>query len=174
MSAAFDCELGLALSHSGGYPGYGSFVLLLPDRGVGIFAFSNLTYNAPVPQVWKTALALHEAGAIPVRQRQVSPALAEGYRAAAIIYRAGDVMAVRDQLAMNFLMDRPAEAWRGDLAALKKKTGQCATESPLVPTGNMSGTFRWRCEHGDIEGELLLAPSRMPVIQQLSYSIGEK
>jgi CubicO group peptidase (beta-lactamase class C family) len=30
LYAAADCELGLTLSHSGGYPGYGSHVLLLP------------------------------------------------------------------------------------------------------------------------------------------------
>ena len=38
MGVAVDCELGLTLSHGGGYPGYGSFVLLLPEFGVGIFA----------------------------------------------------------------------------------------------------------------------------------------
>ena len=41
--AATDCELGLTLSHGGGYPGYGSHVLLLPDYGVGIFALANRT-----------------------------------------------------------------------------------------------------------------------------------
>ena len=43
FSAATDCELGLTLSHGGGYPGYGSHVLLLPDYGVGIFALANRT-----------------------------------------------------------------------------------------------------------------------------------
>ena len=173
MSAASDCELGLVLSHSGGYPGYGSYVLLLPERGVGIFAFSNLTYNAPVPQVWKTALALDEAGAIPARKHPVSPMLAEGYRAAGAIYRAGDVMAVENRLAMNFLMDRSAETWRKDLADLKAKTGDCVTDAPIAPTGNMSGTFTWRCERGGIEGEVLLAPNPTPAIQELSYSVAE-
>ncbi len=40
MIAATDCDLGLTLGHGGGYPGYGSYVLLLPDYGVGIFAFA--------------------------------------------------------------------------------------------------------------------------------------
>jgi CubicO group peptidase (beta-lactamase class C family) len=43
FSAASDCELGLTLSHGGGYPGYGSHVLLLPEYGFGIFAFANRT-----------------------------------------------------------------------------------------------------------------------------------
>ena len=39
-----DCDLGFTLAHGGGYPGYGSYMLLLPDQDVGIFAFANGTY----------------------------------------------------------------------------------------------------------------------------------
>ena len=45
--AATDCELGLTLSHGGGYPGYGSHVLLLPDYGVGIFALRQSHLRGP-------------------------------------------------------------------------------------------------------------------------------
>ena len=60
--AATDCELGLTLSHGGGYPGYGSHVLLLPDYGVGIFALANRTYAGPRPPVWDAAVAMLRAG----------------------------------------------------------------------------------------------------------------
>ncbi len=59
LNAAADCDLGLTLSHGGGYPGYGSHVLLLPDYGVGIFALANRTYAGPRPPVWDAAMALH-------------------------------------------------------------------------------------------------------------------
>ena len=49
MIVATDCDLGLTLSHSGGYPGYGSHVLLLPEHGIGVFAFANRTYAVPGP-----------------------------------------------------------------------------------------------------------------------------
>ena len=42
---AQDCDLGLTLAHGGGYPGYGSHVMLMPDYGVGIFALSNRMAN---------------------------------------------------------------------------------------------------------------------------------
>ena len=67
MIVAVDCELGLTLSHGGGYPGYGSHVLLLPDYGVGIFAFANRTYAGPRPPVWDAAVALLRAGALKAR-----------------------------------------------------------------------------------------------------------
>ena len=59
---AQDCDLGLTLAHGGGYPGYGSYLLLLPEHGVGIFAFANRTYAGPSPPVWQAAVALHRAG----------------------------------------------------------------------------------------------------------------
>src|SRR5947209_18406301 len=39
-----DCDLGRFVTHTAGYPGYGSVVILLPDKNVGIFAFASRTY----------------------------------------------------------------------------------------------------------------------------------
>ena len=77
-----DCDLGRIVAHSGGFPGYGSNVLLLPDKGVGIFAFASKTYAAAGLPVLRAALALQKAGAIPDRQLPVSPGLAAAYDAA--------------------------------------------------------------------------------------------
>ncbi len=48
-----DCELGRVVTHTGGYPGYGSIVLLLPDAGVGVFAFASRTYGGPALPAWR-------------------------------------------------------------------------------------------------------------------------
>ena len=86
---AQDCDLGLTLAHGGGYPGYGSYLLLLPDRGVGLFAFANRTYAGPSPPVWQAAVALNRAGLLLARTLPVSDALARNYAAAGAIWRAG-------------------------------------------------------------------------------------
>ena len=57
---ADDPDLGNTLSHGGGYPGYGSHVLILPDYGVGIFALANRTYAGPRSPVWDAAMTLLE------------------------------------------------------------------------------------------------------------------
>ena len=41
MIPSYDCVLGFQFWHSGGLPGYGSYVLFLRDRGIAIFAFTN-------------------------------------------------------------------------------------------------------------------------------------
>jgi hypothetical protein len=170
MIVAADCELGLTLSHSGGYPGYGSHVLLLPDHGVGVFAFANRTYAGPSPPVWDAALALQKAGLLQARTTPVSDALAAAYRAAGTIYMRGNITAAGDALAMNFVLDRSAAGWARDLERLRKQVGECDTGSPVTPTGELSGRFTWRCEHGRVNGSLLLAPTRPPGIQELKLA----
>lgn len=167
MIAAVDCELGLTLSHGGGYPGYGSHVLLLADHGIGVFAFANRTYASPQAPVWDAAMVLQKAGLLRPRVLPVSPELGAGYLAAGLIYAAGSVEAAGESLAMNFLLDRDAAAWARELGSLAAKVGACDTASPLTPTGALSGEFTWRCAHGRVRGNLLLAPTRPARIQAL-------
>ncbi len=173
MNVAVDCELGLTLSHSGGYPGYGSHVMLLPERGVAIFAFANRTYGAPVPPVWDAAMELLKSGALPPeRSVPVSSELATAYRVAGAVYGAGNLGPARDLLAMNFLLDRDAAHWTHELASLHATAGDCDTAAPVVPSGALTGSFTWRCAHGRIKGSLELAPTKPAKIQQLLLSAG--
>ena len=171
MWVAVDCDLGLTLSHGGGYPGYGSHVLLLPDHGVGVFALANRTYAGPSAAVWDAAVALRDAGFLKARSSAISEDLANAYAAVAAMYQRGDVAAGGDHLAMNFLMDRDADGWRRDLADLKRKVGDCDTTAPLEPTSALAGEFTWRCSHGRVSGSVLLAPTRPARIQGIELEV---
>jgi CubicO group peptidase (beta-lactamase class C family) len=170
MIVAADCDLGLTLSHGGGYPGYGSHLLLLPDHGIGVFVFANRTYAAPAPPAWDAAVALYKAGWLKGRATPLSDALAAAYRGAAVAYGTGEVTGIGGLLAMNFLLDRSAESWARELARLKRQAGACDTAAPITPTGALAGEFTWACEHGRIQGSLLLAPTDPPTIQ--AFRIG--
>ncbi len=167
FTAGQQCQFGAVMFHGGGYPGYGSFLLLLPDHNVGIFALSNRTYAGPRPPVFATARALHEAGLLTGRTLPVTPALAETYRAAGAMYRAGQVAPGRQRLAMNFLMDRSAANWAREFGRLKGEVGECRTDAPLTATGALAGRFTWACDKGSLQGDLLLAPTNPPTIQAL-------
>ncbi len=171
MISGQDCDLGFVLFHGGGYPGYGSHILLLPDAGVGIFAFANRTYAPATAAVWDAALVLQRAGALKPAAIPTSAALAEAYKAAGRIYAAGSLQPEMRFVAMNMTMDRSAEGWAADLARMKGETGACATDSPVRPTGALSGTFSWRCATGRISGQILLAPTTTPQIQALRLSV---
>ena len=171
LIAATDPDLGNTLSHGGGYPGYGSHMLLLTDHNIGIFVFSNRTYNGGSGAAWDAAIALHKAGALKGRSLAVSPSLAAAYRAAGAMYGAGSIEPGRRLLAMNFLMDRSPENWARELARVRSLLGSCRADSPVTPTGALSGTFRWQCDKGVLEGHLLLAPTNPAGIQVFRFTV---
>jgi CubicO group peptidase (beta-lactamase class C family) len=162
-----DAELGLTLRHSGGYPGYGSHMLLLPECGVGVFAFANRTYADPSGAVWDAALALHGAGLLRSRGQPVSAELATAYEAVSDIWRCGDVLARTDQLAMNFLLDRDDAVWARQLAALRGQLGDCPPDASLTALSALSGEFLWQGATGQLKGTIVLSPTRPPRIQEL-------
>ena len=86
------------------------------------------------------------------------------------MFTAGSVTSAGDVLAMNFLMDRDAEHWARDLAELKAQVGTATPPRRSSPTGALAGDFTWRCEHGRVKGEVLLAPTPAPRIQSLTFT----
>ncbi|URW76724.1 beta-lactamase family protein [Sphingomonas donggukensis] len=163
-----DCDLSY-VTHTGGYPGYGSVVILMPEAGVGVFAFSSRTYGAPVPPAYKVARLMKDAGLATRRPVALTPGMTTGYAAARDVWQAGDILAARDRMAMNMLMDRSAANWRAELARLHGQVGACATDTPIEPVTAMAGRFRWRCDKGDLAGSILLAPTPVPSIQELRF-----
>jgi hypothetical protein len=164
---AQDCDLGLTLSHGGGYPGYGSHVMLMPDFGAGVFALSNRTYAGPSAPAWDTAVAMERAGLLKGRSVPVTPDMVAMIAVARAVYDAGDLAPMQDRLAMNFLMDRSAALWAKDLAALKAQLGACPTAEPPVARGALGAVFRLNCERGKLDGQILLAPTHPLTVQAL-------
>lgn len=168
---AQDCELGLTMAHGGGYPGYGSYLLLLPEYDTGILAFTNRTYSGPAGVVWDVAMELQKAGWLHARSLPVSAALAQAHRTVAAMYEARAIGPGRSLLAANFLMDRSEENWARELERLNREAGACRADSPMTATGALAGSFRWMCERGVMTGALLLAPTNPPTIQSLRLAV---
>ena len=163
-----DCDLGRVVTHTGGYPGYGSVVILLPEKGVGLFAFSSRTYGGASLPAFRAALALQKAGAFTDATLPVSPGLAAAYDAARAVWRAGEIAAA--PLANNMLLDRDAASWKSLLAGVKAEVGACAMQEPIAPISAMEGRFAWTCEHGRITGRVQRAPTPAVEIQALEFS----
>ncbi|MCW3835687.1 serine hydrolase domain-containing protein [Sphingomonas canadensis] len=170
MRVSPDCDLGLTLFHGGGYPGYGSFVVLAPETGTAVFGFANRTYQAPSLPVWQSLWALARAGVIAPRPVPLNPLLGEMQDIARAAYRAGGLGPLEGRLAMNFLLDRSAENWAAEFARIKGLVGECSTAEPLAPTGSLSTAFRWNCEKGQLDGQILLSPTNPPAIQALRFN----
>ena len=166
-----DCDLGRVVSHTGGYPGYGSVVMLMPDKGVGLFAFSSKTYGGPSLPAFRAALALQRAGALTDRALPVTAGLASAYDSARAVWRSGDIASA--PLANNMLMDHDAAAWKKIVGDVKAEVGDCPATELLKPISAMEGTFSWRCTRGRVEGRVQRAPTPAITIQALTYQVAK-
>jgi CubicO group peptidase (beta-lactamase class C family) len=163
-----DCDLGRIVTHTGGYPGYGSVVLLLPDKGVGLFAFSSKTYGGASLPTLRAALALSKAGFLSDRAVPVSAGLASAYDSARAVWARGDIAAA--PLANNLLLDRDPARWKTLLAGLREEVGECRGDEPVMPVSAMEGRFEWSCTHGRISGRVQRAPTNALSLQALEFN----
>lgn len=163
-----DCDLGLVVTHTGGYPGYGSVVVLLPEKGVGLFALSSRTYGGPSLPTFRAALALQKAGALKAPAVPVSTALAGAYDSARAVWKTSDIKAA--PLANNVLLDRDPAAWKKLVDDLKAEVGACPGTEAIAPISALEGKFTWNCEHGRVTGRVQLAPTKTPGVQALEFA----
>jgi serine-type D-Ala-D-Ala carboxypeptidase/endopeptidase len=169
MRPTSDCVLGLYFTHSGGLPGYGSNVIFLPERGMGIFAFANRTYAPAAAAVRDAATKLVQSNAFPAREMPPGPLLQAMVPEVARAYAAGDVLAAREVLAVNVLLDRDAAHRNAQIAALKQKLGDCQPQAAIKASSALSGEFSYRCERGTLRVGLDLAPTIQPLLQRLDF-----
>jgi D-alanyl-D-alanine-carboxypeptidase/D-alanyl-D-alanine-endopeptidase len=160
-----DPRHGRRLHHSGGLPGYGSHVLMLPDRGRGVFAFGNRTYAQMARLTMRLADMLHDAD--PKRPAVLpSAALTRAVEAIVAAYSEGRIEVAEPRFAVNFLLDMPARFRNAELAALKQRLGEGRLES-IEPVHALAGRFTLACAQGRLRGTITLSPDAEPGIQKL-------
>ena len=175
LNVLSDRRFNYALSHSGGLPGFGSNVFLLPEQGVAVFAFANLTY-APMSQIVKRAASrLHDDGELGTPPIHVSAHLSEVQPKLLAAYNAEKIESLGALLAENVLLDRSAEKRNLTVRALRVTLGACFSERAgrtqrIRADHALSGTFSYPCERGALEAVVVLAPSRQPSAQVLELS----
>jgi hypothetical protein len=164
-----DCELGTMLRHPGGLPGYGSQLLLLPESGIGIFAFANLTYAHLSEPVVEAAVRLKHAGLLKAPEPAPSTALSHAAATVLRMYRAGDVGVGANALAPNLLLDRSAVRRNAALLRDRVALGDCRSIAPAGIIHALGGRFTMFCERGTMGVIVLLAPTSPPTIQFLEF-----
>ncbi|MBI3199111.1 MAG: beta-lactamase family protein [Rhodospirillales bacterium] len=164
-----DPLLGRVLHHAGGLPGYGSHVLMMIDHGVGIMAFGNRTY-APMSSL-TGRLAEVVRPTLPARPPPVaSRAVVRAVEAIVTAYNAGRIELAKPVLAVNFLPDMPARFRDRELAELKQKLGEGRIEK-IDGIHALGGRFTLFCEHGRLQGTVLLSPEPGAGIQRLTFMV---
>lgn len=166
-----DPLLGPLVAHSGGLPGYGSNMRLLPGRRVGAIALANVTY-APMSELTARILDhLHAAGLVPTEATPVSPAIADiAPRLIALLNDWDDEVAA-NLCTTSLVQDDSLDRRRADAERLTSQVGRLATVA-IEPTTATRATVRCEGATGlSVAVTFLLAPPSPPRIQSYTVAV---
>src|SRR5579859_825590 len=165
-----DCHGATAISHSGGLPGFGSVHVLMPDLGIGIVAFSNLTYanmGSPATEALDTIVML--AG-LKKRVLPVSPTLKTAQNEIARLLP--EWSDERDVLfAENFFPDISKANRKKETDELLSKIGKIKSVGDMQPENLLRGSFDLVGEKGTIGVYFTMTPEARPRVQYLSFAL---
>ncbi len=169
LRVAQNCTFRTMVSHTGGLPGFGSVMTWLPDYGVGIIAFGNLTYTG-WGGIATTALeALAKKADLHPRQPQPSPALTETRDKVSRLVASWDDRLADSIAAENLFLDQSKDRRRAAIEGLRATVGACTPGSGFDTVENaLRGSWTMSCEKGKLEVSITLAPTLPPTVQFLS------
>ncbi|MBI1873706.1 MAG: beta-lactamase family protein, partial [Acidobacteria bacterium] len=162
------CSFRHIVAHGGGLPGFGSIMQWLPEYGVGIIAFGNLTYTG-WGRVTATAFdLLAKTGGLERRMPKPSPALTAARDAVSRLVVRWDDRLADEIAAENLFLDQSKDRRRAEIESLHTKYGACTPADTFDLVENaLRGRWTMSCERGKVQVAITLAPTTPPRVQFL-------
>jgi CubicO group peptidase (beta-lactamase class C family) len=160
------CAFDHIVAHGGGLPGYGSLMQWLPDYGVGIIAFGNVTYTGWGPVVSSAFDLLAKTGGLQRRTVQPSPSLVAARDAVSRLILKWEDREADAVAAMNLFLDRSKERRRREIEDLRAAVGECRMPAAFDSMENwLRGQWTLKCDRADLRVSITLAPTIPPRVQ---------
>ena len=163
-----DCRFDYVVAHGGGLPGYGSFEQWLPEYGVGIISFANVTYTSLASIYNDTWSALAATGGLQKRVVQPAPALVAAKADLSSLITHWDQQLADRIVADNFFLDQSAERRAKRFAELAAQHGACHADPAIDAENALRGQWRMTCDRGSLVVSATLAPTEPPRVQSLN------
>jgi CubicO group peptidase (beta-lactamase class C family) len=168
-----DSLLGRFVSHSGGYPGFGSHMRWHPQSGWGIVALGNRTY-APMMPAASEALAIIARDHTPIKTYSESDVWFETASAMKVVEELlanWDNQLADDWFAVNMDLDQPRnERMAAILTLVASGANTSRVPGSLTTTTPAHAKWHVTSDSGLIEVELLMSPTTPPKIQTLKVA----
>jgi CubicO group peptidase (beta-lactamase class C family) len=161
-----DCDNKLMVGHSGGLPGFGSNWRILPEYGLGVMLFANVTY-APTAainmRIIDTLLKLTN-----LKPYTLKPSAILTQRRNELVKLLPNFTNAEKSgiFAENFFPDYPINDLQKEATAIFDKVGKIVSVEELIPENQLRGSFIIVCEKGKIEVRFTLTPENPALIQE--------
>ncbi|MFT3743088.1 MAG: serine hydrolase domain-containing protein [Pyrinomonadaceae bacterium] len=162
-----DCESRVYIGHSGGLPGFGSQWRIMPEYGIGVVAFGNVTYASLGTVNLQVLDLIIKTADLKPRQLPVSDILAKRKAELLKVIPSWETGEKSGIFAENFFPDNPIDLLKRDYATLFTKAGKILKIGELIPENQLRGRFLLECENTNIEVYFTLTPENPPLIQEL-------
>ncbi len=178
--------LGRIVSHSGGYPGFGSNMCWHPATGTGVIALGNSTYAAMAPlaaRLLEAVLANRQppsygyapalAPARPPRPPGPWPETLAARDAISRLLSSWDDAEAERLFSPNVAQDAPFAERRRRIAAVRDRIGDFTDDPGRPPEFDTPAHCRWWLagERGAVQVQIQLTPEQPPRIQSLSLAV---
>lgn len=174
LNWSHDCEGREYVAHSGGLPGFGSNWRFLPEYGLGVILFANVTYAPTTPPNFAVLDTLIRLAKLQPRQLPPSGILTQ--RRDELVKLLPDFTnAVNSGIfAENFFADYIPDSLKKEAAAIFVKAGKITTVRELVPENQLRGYFIMEGEKANVWVSFTLTPENPALIQEYHIRAIEK
>jgi hypothetical protein len=163
---------GRIVTHSGGYPGFGSDMRWHPASGYGIIVLANGRYAPATVMAGELFNRVLESAAAPARRiRPAAPTEAARVAVEALL-ESWDEAAAAHLFAMNVELDRPIAERRAAIEKIRETHGSLAPDPDSPPESQSPFDVTWwmRGERGRVKVEIQLSPEKAPLVQTLNLT----
>ncbi|MDF2431720.1 MAG: hypothetical protein JWP44_1351 [Mucilaginibacter sp.] len=169
-----DCENRVYVGHTGGLPGFGSNWNVMPEYGIGVVCFANLTYaNAGAANNIALDTLLTLSG---IKPRAIPSSFILEQRKNELMKVIADWSTAKASgiFAQNFFMDYFPEKLKAEASAAFDKAGKIISTGQVVPENQLRGYFIIECEKANIKVLFTLTPENPPLIQAYHLDVVAK
>ena len=180
-----DATFGRIVSHSGGYPGFGSNMRWHPASGTGVIALGNSTYSGMMTLATRLLDVVlrhreppgHGYGVAlaPAGKHGTGPwpeTLAAREAVSALLRSWDDTQASR-LFSPNVAQDAPFDERREVIAMIRERIGDFGDDGGRHPEFDTPAHCRWWLagERGVVQAQIQLNPERPPRVQSLTLAV---
>jgi len=159
------------VGHSGGLPGFGSNWCIMPEYGIGVVVFANVTY-APASKINHDVLdKIVVAAQLKPRQLPSSNILKQRKEELVKLLPDWNNAEKSEIFASNFFLDHSQQTRRQESIQLFAKAGKIISVGEVFPENQLRGHFIIKGEKANLHISFALTPENPPLIQQ--YQIKE-